>query len=81
MSPIDTTGVTVNLPIAALHRSRDGLVRPDGVIVTNMVELPRSEWAVVIHDHHEGYISWEEYLANQERLAHNHTRKGARPPR
>jgi len=57
------------------------LVRPDGTIVTSMIELPRSEWAVVIHDHHEGYISWEEYLANQQRLAQNNTRKGARPPR
>jgi len=57
------------------------LVRPDGTIVTSMVELPRSEWAVVIQDHHEAYISWEEYLANQERLAQNNTRKGARPPR
>ena len=41
------------------------LVRPDGTITTNMIELPRSEWAVVIHDHHEGYISWERFLANE----------------
>ncbi len=57
------------------------VVRPDGTIVSKMVELPRSEWAVLIQDHHEGYISWEQFLANQERLAQNHTRKGARPPR
>jgi len=57
------------------------LVRPDGIITTSMVELPRAEWAVVIHDHHEGYISWEQFLANQERLAQNNTRKGQRPPR
>ena len=57
------------------------LVRPDGTITTSMIELPRSEWAVVIHDHHEGYISWEQFLANQERLAQNTTRKGQRPPR
>ena len=35
------------------------VVRPDGTITTKMIELPRSEWAVVIHDHHAGYISWE----------------------
>jgi len=29
------------------------------------------EWKVVIHDHHEGYISWEEYLENQKQLAEN----------
>ena len=57
------------------------VVRPDGAIVSKMVELPRSEWAVVIQDHHEGYISWQQFLANQERLAQNNTRKGARPPR
>ncbi|MBV9195998.1 MAG: recombinase family protein [Solirubrobacterales bacterium] len=57
------------------------LVRPDGTITTGMIELPRSEWAVVIHDHHEGYICWEQYLANQERLAQNHTRNGQRPAR
>ena len=57
------------------------VVRPDGAIVTKMVELPRSEWAVVIQDHHQGYISWEQFLANEQRLAANNTRKGQRPPR
>ena len=57
------------------------LVRPDGTITTAMIELPRAEWAVVIHDHHEGYISWEQFLAHQERLAQNSTRNGQRPPR
>jgi Recombinase len=52
------------------HRYRR-LVRPDGTITTSMVELPRSEWQIVIHDHHEGYISWEQFLANEERLAQN----------
>ena len=62
------------------RRSRR-VVRPDGTIATATVELPRSEWAVVIQDHHPGYITWEEYLANERRLAKNHTRQGQRPPR
>ena len=62
------------------YRSRRA-VRPDGTIVTRMVELPRSEWAVLIQDHHQGYISWEQYLANERRLASNDTRSGQRPPR
>ena len=62
------------------YRSRR-VVRPDGAIVTRTVELPRSEWAVVIQDHHEGYISWEQFLANEQRLAANNNRKGQRPPR
>lgn len=62
------------------YRSRR-TVRPDGTITTRTVELPRCEWAIVIRDHHPGYISWEEFLANEQRLAANNTRKGQRPPR
>jgi DNA invertase Pin-like site-specific DNA recombinase len=56
-------------------------VRPDGTITTEQVELPRSEWAVLIRDHHPGYITWEQFLANEQRLAANNTSKGQRPPR
>jgi DNA invertase Pin-like site-specific DNA recombinase len=62
------------------YRSRR-TVRPDGTITTTVTELPRSEWPVVIPDHHSGYISWEQYLANERRLAANDTRGGQRPPR
>ena len=49
---------------------------------TKLVELARpQEWPVVIHDHHPGYISWDDYLADQARLAANTTNAGARPPR
>ncbi len=34
---------------------------------------PMAEWDVLIHDHHPGYISWEQYLRNQEALAANRT--------
>jgi DNA invertase Pin-like site-specific DNA recombinase len=33
--------------------------------------LPRSEWGVLIPDHHPGYITWPTYLANQERISAN----------
>src|SRR5712692_9034365 len=52
-----------------------------GTIRTRMVERSRSEWPVIIHDHHPAYISWETFLANEQRLAANNTRSGARPPR
>ena len=29
------------------------------------------DWPVCIQDHHEGYITWEEYLANRRRLRQN----------
>jgi excisionase family DNA binding protein len=34
-------------------------------------KLPQSEWGVLIHDHHEGYIDWVTYEANQTRLSRN----------
>ena len=62
------------------YRSRR-VVRPDGTIVTRTVELPRSDWAIVIQDHHPGYITWPQFLANEQRLAANNNRNGQRPPR
>ena len=62
------------------HRSRRA-VTPEGTIVTKKAALPRAEWAVLIHDHHPAYISWDAFLANHARLAANHTSKGERPAR
>jgi DNA invertase Pin-like site-specific DNA recombinase len=56
-------------------------VEPDGTVHTGLVERPRTEWPVLIKDHHEGYITWAGYLASEARLAANRTNAGARPPR
>ncbi|HLQ54135.1 MAG TPA: recombinase family protein, partial [Streptosporangiaceae bacterium] len=56
-------------------------VDPGGTVHTAIVERPRTEWPVLIKDHHEGYITWPDYLANEARLAANRTNAGARPPR
>ena len=61
------------------HSSR--ALDPDGRVRTRTVARPRSEWPVIIHAHHPGYLSWETFLANEQRLAANDTRSGARPPR
>ena len=37
--------------------------------------LPRTEWQVLIPEHHPGFIDWQTYEANQERIAGN-TRPG-----
>jgi len=42
-------------------------------------QLPRSEWAVAIRDHHQGYIDWETFEANQKRIGAN-TRPYAHEP-
>jgi excisionase family DNA binding protein len=56
-------------------------VDPGGTVHTSITERPRAGWPVLIKDHHEGYIAWADYLANEARLAANHTAAGARPPR
>ena len=40
-----------------------------------MRQLPRSEWQVLIPEHHPGFIDWQTYEANQDRIARN-TRPG-----
>jgi DNA invertase Pin-like site-specific DNA recombinase len=56
-------------------------VEPDGTIRTKTVKVAPDQWPVLIQDHHPAYLSWAAFLANQKRLAANHTRSGARPPR
>ena len=56
-------------------------VDPGGTVHTSITERPRAGWPVLIKDHHEGYITWADYLANEARLVANHTAAGARPPR
>ena len=56
-------------------------VDPGGTVHTTTTERPRAEWPVLIKDHHEGYITWADYLASEARLAASHTAAGARPPR
>lgn len=46
-------------------------VDEQGVLKTRLRRLPQSQWAVLIKDHHEGYIDWATYEANQARLGAN----------
>ncbi len=56
-------------------------VEPDGTVHSGLIERPRTEWPVLLTEHHEGYLSWADYLANEVKLAANRTNTGARPPR
>src|SRR5947209_1572525 len=40
-------------------------------VITHGVARPREEWEVLIRDHHDGYISWEEYNRHQKLIAAN----------
>lgn len=42
-----------------------------GMLRKRIRRLPQSQWAVFIRDHHEGYIDWATYEANQARLGAN----------
>jgi DNA invertase Pin-like site-specific DNA recombinase len=48
-------------------------VSSDGVVRCQSRTMPMEQWRVIIHNHHKGYISWEEYLENQKTLQKNRT--------
>jgi DNA invertase Pin-like site-specific DNA recombinase len=52
---------------------------PDGLVRTHRRALPRDQWQVLIENHHKGFISWDTYLANQDRIGAN-TRPGRHEP-
>jgi len=56
-------------------------VEADGTVRMGYRKTARAEWLVLIKDHHEGYITWADYLANEAKLAANHTRAHGRPAR
>jgi DNA invertase Pin-like site-specific DNA recombinase len=39
--------------------------------------VPQDQWRVLIRDHHPGYISWDEFEANQKRITSNVAMRGA----
>jgi DNA invertase Pin-like site-specific DNA recombinase len=64
--------------VFAYGRSRTRTVVVEGKARrTSGHEVPREEWTVLIRDHHPGYISWEEYLRNQDQLEANAGMRGA----
>src|SRR5438132_2077139 len=44
--------------------------------VRRQVQRRREDWAVLILDHHEGYIDWNAYQSNQAMIAHNDNARG-----
>jgi len=51
---------------AARTRIEEGRARQ-----SSRYRKPQNEWKVLLIGHHPGYISWEEYLQNQQRLEAN----------
>jgi Recombinase zinc beta ribbon domain/Recombinase len=48
-------------------------IGPTGEICTQSRQLPQDQWRIVIPNHHPGYITWDQFLANRGRLAANRT--------
>jgi DNA invertase Pin-like site-specific DNA recombinase len=51
------------------HQER--FVDETGQVKKRVKRLPQSQWAVLIHDHHKGFIDWETYEMIQARIAKN----------
>ena len=43
-------------------------VAPSGDVVTRSRPVPQDAWRVMIRDHHQGYIDWDQFVANRHRL-------------
>jgi DNA invertase Pin-like site-specific DNA recombinase len=48
-------------------------INPSGEVHKRMHAVAMADWRVSLPEHHEGYITWEEFLTNQECLEKNRT--------
>jgi DNA invertase Pin-like site-specific DNA recombinase len=48
-------------------------IAPTGDIRTQLRRMPQDQWRVTIPNHHPGYITPDQFLANRQRLAANRT--------
>jgi len=46
---------------------------PEGQVRSKVKRMPMADWRVLLRDKHPGYITWEEFLANQQLLERNQT--------
>ncbi|HUV68697.1 MAG TPA: recombinase family protein [Terracidiphilus sp.] len=51
-------------------------ISPSGEVHQRIHPVPMTDWRVSLQEHHEGYIPWDEYLKNQDRLEKNRTNGG-----
>lgn len=49
------------------------IISPEGEVRSTTRRVPMEDWLVNIKDHHEAYISWENFLRNQKILENNRT--------
>lgn len=62
----------------AYGRSQTVIRIVDDLPAKSSCELPRDQWKVLIKDHHPPYITWDQYMSNQNRLLQNQNKRGPR---
>ncbi len=50
---------------------QERFVDQNGRLRKRIRRLPRSQWAVLLTEHHQGFITWDTYEMNQKRIASN----------
>ena len=60
----------------AFGRTRTQVRLQDGRRVVSRPRVSMADWQVLITEHHQGYIDWDEYLHNQQVLAENTNMRG-----
>jgi DNA invertase Pin-like site-specific DNA recombinase/IS30 family transposase len=58
------------------RRKIDPRGKVPGRPATGLRNRPREQWAVLLKDRHPAYITWEQFEANQRKLAENRARSG-----
>ena len=56
------------------RRSQKRISEKTGQLKKRSMPLPVDQWPVMIKDHHEGYISWDEYLEHNKIINQNSSR-------
>jgi DNA invertase Pin-like site-specific DNA recombinase len=56
-------------------RTRGEMILDGGRRRRRVITLPICDWKVIKHDAHPAYISWEEFMTNQKRIADNAARR------
>jgi transposase len=66
----------------AYGRSEERMALVDGQVRRrHKTRFRRAQWKVCIQDHHPGYITWEEFMKNEEKLRENCTHADGPQPR
>lgn len=60
--------------IYAYGRRQTKTIMVDGRVRTRSKRVPRSEWTVCLFEHHPAYISWDEFMENENKLHENSNR-------